>query len=79
MDSKIRRLQPEAAIQHGARPVAFRRHQKGTKEFAEELARDAMDAEDAEEAHAEEVDHEVDHAVSPPLEGEAGSRIDLLG
>ena len=80
MDSNVRRVQPEAALRQGPRPGASRRHRKGTREFAEALGRDDADAlqEGVADDRADEAAH-VDHKVSPPLEGETGTRIDLFG
>jgi len=79
MDSgNIRRVQPEAAIPVDAVRRAAARRQRGARdqEFSDELAREGEPANS--DAPSEDVRHE-DLPVAPPEDGEAGTRIDLVG
>ena len=79
MDSgNIKRIQPEAAIPADAVRRAAARRQRGgqDQDFSDELAREGHPP--ADEAPSDPLHHE-DLPVAPPEEGEAGSRIDLVG
>ncbi len=76
MDTSIRRVQPEAAIQHGAVRAVGPRRERGPKregEFDEELSKHADEAEAPQPAAADHREHR------PPTDGEIGSQLDVVG
>jgi hypothetical protein len=79
MDSgNIKRVQPEAAIPAAAVRRAAARRQRGEQDqdFSDELTREGVPS--GSESPDEPVRHE-DLPVAPPEDGEAGTRIDLVG
>jgi hypothetical protein len=74
----IKRVQPEAAIPIDAVRRAAARRQRGGREqdFSDELTREGEPR--GSDAPGEQVPHE-DLPFTPPEDGEAGTRIDLVG
>ena len=76
MDTSIRRVQREAAIQKGAVRAVNARRQRGSKEergFADELETPA------EQAISSPMQDHNDAKQKRPLDGETGSLLDVIG